>query len=496
MGTNELSQEVLQHLAKAPALVFLLVAAADGNVDKKEIRQFQEILQDPAYQPLFAAMQESKSSVLELLAAIQSSERSPIDELAILRGILESLIPEDAATLYKVMLLKLAKSIAEASGGFLGVFGSKISKEEKFAIAAIANALGLLGDHGDTKQVAPALSGGNSAQPRYSSVLELPENLFPALKPAEWAKSAKEQAVLNSIFPEGTGKDNDPVVAYAIDDPTSVRFVNKVDLASSLTVDDIHQYALANLENRLEKACEWQVYKADSGNDEIGVVEGLVFKGDYFASESMLSEKILRQAHEKLDTALLMVIAPFRGELYASHLISDTDIEMDRALFASLAIKRHFYPDQAPISPNAWISRNGKIAGHVAGMEGIIEVAKKYTEAKLVAEGAKLEHNATTFEAHNGVGVNLHVIAHDVEVMLKNLQDVMRGCANDYAELENFTGSINVNIELKDSRVEPSMKDGLSAEMDRMFAFLNDQFSTIKSDRLNGLSILLKYNWV
>ena len=49
MGANELSQEVLQHLAKAPALVFLLVAAADGNVDKKEIRQFQEILQDPAY---------------------------------------------------------------------------------------------------------------------------------------------------------------------------------------------------------------------------------------------------------------------------------------------------------------------------------------------------------------------------------------------------------------------------------------------------------------
>jgi hypothetical protein len=496
MDANELSQEVLQHLAKAPALVFLLVAAADGNVDKKEIGQFQKILQDPAYQPLFAAMRETESDMLELLAEFQSSGRSPIDELAILRGILELLLPEEAATVYKVMLLKLAKSIAEASGGFLGVFGSKISKEEKLAIAAIANALGLLGADSDTKQVAPAQSGSNSAQPRYSNLSELPGNLFPALKPAEWAASAKEHVVLNGIFPAGSGKENDPVVAYAIDSPTSVEFINKADLAPSLAVNDIHQYALTNLENRLEKACEWQIYKVDSENEEIGEVQGLVLKGDYFASEAMLSERMLRQAHEKLDAALLMVIAPFRGELFASHIISETDIEVDRALLAAMAIKRHFYPDQAPISPNAWISRNGKIVGHIAGMEGIIELAKKYAETELAAEEAKLEHNATTFEADNGVGLNLHVIAHDVEVMLKNLQYMMRDYAYKYAELDNFMGSINVDIEIKDIRFDPSMKDALSAQMDSMFAFLNDQLSTIKSDRSNGLSIFLKYNWV
>lgn len=496
MGANELSEEVLQHLAKAPVLIFLLVAAADGSIDKKEIKQFQKILQDPAYQPLFAAMRESKSDLSEMLATMQNSERSLVDELAILRGILESLMPEDAATLYKVMLLKLAKSIAEASGGFLGVFGSKISKEETLAIAAIASALGLLGAKGDTEQAAPAQSGSSSEQPSFSDVSELPDNLFPALKPAEWGESAKEHVALNSIFTDGNGNDSDPVVAYAIDDPTSVRFLNKAELASSLTVNDIHQHALINLEKRLQNSCQWQDYRADSGNAEIGEVKGLIFTGDYFASEAMLSERILRQAHEKLDTALLMVIAPFRGELYASHLMSETDVEVDRALFAALAIKRHFYPDQAPISPNAWIARNGKIVGHIAGMDGIIQVAKKHAEVDLVAENAKLEHKATTLEAPDGVALHLHVTAHDVEVLLKNLQFVMRDYAYEYAELANFSGAINVDIELKDSRVDPSMKEGLSAEMDGMFAFLNEQFSSIPSEQLKGISILLKYNWV
>ncbi len=495
MDKNELSREVLQHLAKAPALVFLLVAAADGNVDKKEIAQFKKTIQDPDYQPLFAAMRETESDIPDLLAAIKSSGRSPVEELAILRGILEQLMPEEAASHYKVMLLKLGKSIAEASGGFLGVFGSKIGKEEKLAIAAIAGALGLLGDDSKTEQAAPAQAGGDSAQAAYSNASELPENLFPALKPADWAASAREHVVLSSIFSEG-GEQNDPAVAYAIDNPTSVQFVNKVDVAPSLTVDEIHRCALTNLENRLEKSCQWQEFKADSGSDEIGEVKGLVLSGDYFASEAMLSEKILRQAHEKLDAALLMIIAPLRGELYASQLMSETDTEVDRALFASFAIKRHFRADQAPVSPNAWIARNGKIVGHIAGMDGIIGVARKHAEAELAAEAAKLEHNATTFEDSSGVGVNLDVTAHDVEVMLKNLQFVLRDCVNEYAQTENFMGSINVNIDLKDSRVDASMKDSLSAEMDNMFAFLNQQLASLPSKHAGGSPVVLKYNWV
>ncbi len=496
MDQNEMSQEILQHLAKAPALIFLLVAAADGKVDKKEIAQFRKILQDPAYQPLFAAMRETEMDVGQLLAALKDNGRSPIDELTILRKILESLMPEEAATAYKIMLLKLAKSIAEASGGFLGVFGSKISKEEKNAIAAIAATLGLLETGATSEAAAPAQPAADSSAPAYSSAAELPDNLFPALKPADWAQSARKHAVVKDIFSDNSGNEQDPVVAYAIDSPTQVQFVNKIDLASSLTVDELHQRALANLEKRLETACEWQEFKADSGNAEIGEVKGLVLKGDYFASEAMLSEKILRQAHEQLDAALLMVIAPFRGELFASHLMSETDIEVDRALFAALAIKRHYYPDQAPISPNAWIVRNGKVVGHIAGMDGIIDIAKKYAEADLVAEAETLEHSATTYESDDGLGVNLHVVAHDVEIMLKNLQFVLRDCINDYVGVDNFKGSIDVDIELKDDRVEASMKDGLSAEMDSMFAFLNEQLAPINSQRSDANPILLAYRWV
>lgn len=39
--------EIVTCIARAPGIVFLLVAAADGTVDKKEIKQFAKLLKSP-----------------------------------------------------------------------------------------------------------------------------------------------------------------------------------------------------------------------------------------------------------------------------------------------------------------------------------------------------------------------------------------------------------------------------------------------------------------
>ncbi|MDP4848666.1 MAG: hypothetical protein NWR51_15555 [Akkermansiaceae bacterium] len=137
-------------LAKAPCLVFILVAAADGKVDAKEIKAFGSILENHESLPssilskiLGIAQQNFESFIQEIVA----DGRSPQDQLLGLADLLKSgKIPKEDAVVVAKGLLLLGKAIASASGGFLG-FGSKISKEEKQALAVLELILvvGLLG---------------------------------------------------------------------------------------------------------------------------------------------------------------------------------------------------------------------------------------------------------------------------------------------------------------------------------------------------------------
>jgi len=71
-------------------------------------------------------------------------ERNPVEDLQRVAAILDTHYPNEAEV-FKRTLVAIAIKIANASGGFLGM-GSKISKDEKIAIAAIAVTLGLAGD--------------------------------------------------------------------------------------------------------------------------------------------------------------------------------------------------------------------------------------------------------------------------------------------------------------------------------------------------------------
>lgn len=490
MNDATTAQALLQQIAKAPALVFLIVAAADGNIDKKEIKQFQKIIQSAEYAPLFAAMQQANMTIAELLHATQNSSLSIEEDFLLIREIIDSQMPEEVANSYKVLLLKLGTSIAEASGGFLGFFGSKIDKEEKLAIASIASILGLL-DNDTPKAASVQKNPVHAADAQYNAESDIPDDLFPTLKPADWAVDARETTVIQDLL---GGNSDDPVIGYAIDSPQMLMFLNKDQVSDSLRLNAIHEKALLNLEKRLEN-CSWQALELEIGEASANNAEGLILAGDYFASEAILSEKYLKQAHEKLDSALLMVIAPVRGELYVGKLMSEENPEIDRVFFAANAIEQHFNPTKAVISPNAWIARNGKVVGHVAGLEDIIEMAKRSAERKLAADEAKLTHSAITVESGTELDLNINVVAHDVEIMIENLQFVLRDYLQQIIGKDGFSGKIVANIDLADTDFNTEMTEELNHQMDGMFAFLNEQFQSLGFKSTQGESIQLSYQW-
>ncbi len=142
---TEFSIDDFNKLKQAPFLIFFLVAAADGKVDKKELTEFIKVLSNPELLE-DALMNRVITNIINdiptMIADMASRELDYISELGILQNIADNNLSEDEANQFKISLFRIGKNIAEASGGFFG-FGSKISKEEKAALAAIALCLGI-----------------------------------------------------------------------------------------------------------------------------------------------------------------------------------------------------------------------------------------------------------------------------------------------------------------------------------------------------------------
>jgi len=495
MSESDPDENNLKYLAQAPVLIFLIVAAADGSIDKKEVMSFIKVLGDKEYEILFSAMQKIGATPTEIIADVQSNISSPLEELISLRKVLDTFLPKDAAHIYKIALLKLAKAIAEASGGFLGIFGNKISKEEKAVIAVIASSLGLLdGANGETK-VSSSVDV-RQEQSKYTDVSQLPDNLYPALKKEEWAEGAKGQVVMRCIYPSDDIKPNEPVIGYVIDCPETVEFLNINSVAENISLDEIHTKAMENLNIRLSSADCWEDISYETGVDEIGEVSGLILVGDYFSSEALLSEPILKKAHEILDAALLLAVVPVRGELFVTKLISEETPEPSRLLFAHFAVARYFNLSQAQISPNVWIVRNGKLAGHVAGMDEVIESAKKKAIQDMQEEDSKLVHSATTYHEGSGISWNIAIVSYDLDILIKNLHHVIREYVHKAIEDSTFTGILNICIDIKDPEYEPGMKDMLAEQMNSLFDFLNNQFASLGCKGAENQPVRLAYSFV
>jgi hypothetical protein len=137
---RELSEKEAESLVRAPFLVCILIAGADGTIDRKEIKEairvvdkkysknkllksyFQELSQDF----------EDKLKILIQAYPYESTQRSPliVAELAELNAVLPRLSQEVAIELYQA-LRDIAVSVASSSGGMLGI-QSIASEEAKY----------------------------------------------------------------------------------------------------------------------------------------------------------------------------------------------------------------------------------------------------------------------------------------------------------------------------------------------------------------------------
>lgn len=134
---SKLSSGEQELMVKAPLLVCILIAGADGNIDRKEIRKAITVVQKKqkgfdAVAGLFKELAqdfEDKLKIIEQGYPYEATQRTPliVDELAGLNR-LWARLPQGFAKGYYDMLLMLAREVAASSGGLLGM--KSIGSEE------------------------------------------------------------------------------------------------------------------------------------------------------------------------------------------------------------------------------------------------------------------------------------------------------------------------------------------------------------------------------
>jgi len=129
-GFQSLDESETELALKAPILVCILIAGADGTIDRKEIKEAITVTQhqedfDAILSSYIAEMAEDFEDKMKILIQsypYESTQRTPliVAELAGLNNIWKKL-DKTFATAFYAMLINLAKKIASSSGGLLGL---------------------------------------------------------------------------------------------------------------------------------------------------------------------------------------------------------------------------------------------------------------------------------------------------------------------------------------------------------------------------------------
>lgn len=483
----------MKSLACAPGMIFILVASADGEIDKKELKRFATLMASKEYAILASMLEQAGATISDLLDEVLTKNLDPYQELQTVCSILDVYLSAQAAQAYKVTLLQLAKGIAKPADGFLGLFSRKMNQEEQTTITVVASLLGLLEDTQKQSTKTEETVIKSEKKTDYASIADLPDTVYPALKSADWAKKVNADAVTRSVYQQGESAEREPVIAYAVDSPEMVEFLSATSIHETLTTEQIHQQAMTNLEKRLKKTVKWNELDFDTGDETVGTVKGLVLNGDYYCSEAILSQAVLNQAHQQLETDLLMAVAPVRGELYITKLVSEDQPEPDRLMFAHFAVSRYFNSQQVQISPNVWLIRNGEVAGYLAGMDKIIETAKQCSQPSSQEE-QQLVHTAKTYSEDKGMGIEIDVVAKDLGIMMSDLEQVIRTYVDQGVKQKSFSGKLRVHLDIQDPGYGPEMKTYIAEQLASMNDFLCHQFTSLGIKTVNDADIKLSFS--
>lgn len=143
---SQFSFEEFELLRRVPFVVFLMVACSDGKLDQKEVAKFVELLAGSGKydNPLFTRIVTNViTDIPAMLNAVLGEQPDISAQLREVRRVVDARAGFEAGEAFAHVLLSMGHDIASASGGFFG-FGSKISKDEKAALAHLAACLGLI----------------------------------------------------------------------------------------------------------------------------------------------------------------------------------------------------------------------------------------------------------------------------------------------------------------------------------------------------------------
>jgi len=144
---DKLNDHEIELMLKAPILVCILIAGADGTIDKSEIDEAITIARKQTkskslltqyFEELYQDF-EDKLKVLIQNYPYQSAQRAPVitQELSELNGVWSKLEKTFAKQFYEA-LKKIAERIASSSGGLLGM-NSVGSEEAKYIQLTMIN---------------------------------------------------------------------------------------------------------------------------------------------------------------------------------------------------------------------------------------------------------------------------------------------------------------------------------------------------------------------
>jgi len=133
-----------QKLLYTPIVVFALIASADGSIDKKEIQGFQQqLIQGP-----IADNHIMRQLMMDVLPNLEQLMRDVLEGIIDPKSILEEItaavdtkLTSEDAMQYKLSLMQIGKTVAESSGGILGLFGDNVSNEEQQTLSALKTIL-------------------------------------------------------------------------------------------------------------------------------------------------------------------------------------------------------------------------------------------------------------------------------------------------------------------------------------------------------------------
>ncbi|MCH9698610.1 MAG: DUF1444 family protein [Gammaproteobacteria bacterium] len=374
--------ERMRCLASAPGLVFMLVASSDGNINSKKLKRFLMLMTSKEFSLLSALITQAQTNIKELLDDLLDKSLDPYQELKLVCSILDIYLSEHAALLYKATLIRLAEELARADRSILDRFvNRKISDEQQASINVIAGLLGLLQDYQGSSEDHQCVGhldnefSDNSSKP-FASLSEANSAIYPVLKSAKWAEYTKSGTLIKTIDIKVSQDELLPVIAYAVDLQDMVEFLSTESLQNSMSIDQLHNQAMRHLESRFETKVEWKTVEFNHNDQLTEKSTGLVLRGDYYCSEALLSQKLLKQAHQCLDSEQLIAIAPVRGELYVTRITNPEQPDTLCLEFARHVVKRFFTSKQVQISPVVWIVTNGKLTGLLPELNALINQVK------------------------------------------------------------------------------------------------------------------------